>query len=60
LLRRISASATDWLAPGGHVLIEVSEHQLPVATAIFEADGLAASSVHDAGLGATVVIGRRT
>jgi release factor glutamine methyltransferase len=58
LLRRVSAAASEWLAPGGHVLIEVSERQLPVAMAVFEADGLAASSAQDAGLGATVVIGR--
>jgi release factor glutamine methyltransferase len=58
LLRRISAAATDWLVPGGFVLIEVSERQLPVATAIFEADGLAATAVSDDDLAATVVVGR--
>jgi release factor glutamine methyltransferase len=58
LLRRISAEAADWLAPGGHVLIEVSERQLPVAMDVFEADGLVASSARDDDLGATVVIGR--
>jgi release factor glutamine methyltransferase len=57
LLRRISASAADWLAPGGHVLIEVSERQLPAALSVFEADGLSASAAHDDDLGATVVIG---
>ena len=58
LLRRISASAADWLAPGGHVLVEVSDRQLPVAMRVFEDDGLAAGSAHDDDLGATVVIGR--
>jgi release factor glutamine methyltransferase len=58
LLRRISASASDWLAPGGHVLIEVSKRQLPLAMAVFESDGLQASSSSDADLAATVVIGR--
>ena len=58
LLRRISAGASGWLAPGGSVLIEVSERQLPVALAVFEADGLVAGSASDADLGATVVIGR--
>lgn len=58
LLRRISASATHWLVPGGHVLIEVSERQLPLAMGIFEGDGLAASSASNDDLGATVVIGR--
>jgi release factor glutamine methyltransferase len=58
LLRRISAEARDWLVPGGHVLIEVSERQLPAALSVFEADGLAATSASDADLAATVVIGR--
>jgi release factor glutamine methyltransferase len=58
LLRRISAAASDWLVPGGSVLIEVSERQLPAATAIFESDGLVASSAHDDDLDATVVIGQ--
>jgi release factor glutamine methyltransferase len=58
LLRRISASSTDWLVGGGHVLIEVSERQLPHAMAVFEADGLAASSASNQELDATVVIGR--
>ena len=58
LLRRISATATDWLAPGGFVLIEVSERQLPVASAVFEADGLTATAASDDDLAATVVIGR--
>jgi len=58
LLRRISAAAMQWLVPGGHVLIEVSERQLPHAIEIFEADGLRASSAENAELGATVVIGQ--
>lgn len=58
LLRRISASARDWLSPGGHVLIEVGERQLPEAMKAFAGDGLAASSAHNESLGATVVIGR--
>jgi release factor glutamine methyltransferase len=57
-LRRISARAREWLAPGGHLLIEVSERQLPVATAAFGADGLATSSATSPELGACVVIGR--
>lgn len=58
LLRRISAAADDWLAPGGHLLIEVSARQLPSALAVFESDGLATSSASDEELGATVAIGR--
>jgi release factor glutamine methyltransferase len=58
LLRRISGSATDWLTPGGHVLIEVGERQLPDAVGVFRSDGLVVSSARDDDLGATVVVGR--
>lgn len=58
LLRRIAAEAPAWLAPAGHLLIEVSDRQLPVATAVFEAAGLRPGSVHDEELDATVVVGR--
>jgi release factor glutamine methyltransferase len=58
LLRRISAGAREWLSPGGHLLIEVSERQLPTALRVFEGDGLVASSARDDELDATVVIGR--
>jgi release factor glutamine methyltransferase len=58
LLRRISAEAHLWLVPGGYLLIEVSDRQLPVALAAFEADGFTAWSAVDDTLGATVAIGR--
>jgi release factor glutamine methyltransferase len=58
LLRRISAGARDWLVPGGHVLIEVSERQLSLAMGVFSDDGLVASSASNDVLAATVVIGR--
>jgi release factor glutamine methyltransferase len=56
--RRVAAGATQWLAPGGHLLIETSERQAPVALALFESHGLTASIESDEDLGATVVIGR--
>jgi release factor glutamine methyltransferase len=59
LLRRISASAQEWLAPGGHVLIEVSDRQLLLAMEVLEADGLTASWAENDDLAATVVVGRR-
>jgi len=58
LLRRISGSAADWLAPGGHLLIEVSARQSATALGVFETDGLAPSSARDDDVGATVAIGR--
>jgi release factor glutamine methyltransferase len=59
LLRRIAAAAPDWLAPGGHLHIEVSERQLPVALDVFAASGLSPGSATDDDLGAVVAIGRR-
>jgi release factor glutamine methyltransferase len=31
VLRRVSAAAPLWLAPGGHLLVETSERQAPLA-----------------------------
>jgi len=59
VLRRAAAGAPAWLAPGGHLLLEVSADQAPAALAELAAAGLTASAVADDDLGATVVIGRR-
>ena len=55
--RRLAAGARDWLAPGGHLLVETSEEQAPVAAGIFAAAGLPATVVHDEDRNATVVVG---
>ena len=57
--RRVAASAADWLAPGGHLLIETSRGQSPVTAELVIAGGLDARIVRDDELAATVVIGRR-
>lgn len=57
LHRRIAAGAPDWLAPGGSVLIETSEHQATGTAAALAAAGLAARILRDEELEATVVIG---
>jgi release factor glutamine methyltransferase len=57
VLRRVAAGAPDWLVPGGHLLIETSEGQAPLAVSAFAASGLAARVEHSATLNATVVIG---
>lgn len=59
ILRRVSAGAGSWLAPGGHVLVETSEDQSATAVAIFEGDGLAARVISEPEYGATVVVGTR-
>jgi release factor glutamine methyltransferase len=56
--RRVAAAAPRWLAPGGHLLIETSGQQAPVAAAAFTAAGLTARIASDDERGATVVIGR--
>jgi release factor glutamine methyltransferase len=59
VLRRVAAGASGWLAPGGHLLSEISERQVPLAEAALAAGGLSARVVSSADLDATVVIGRR-
>ncbi len=58
VLRRVAAGAAEWLMPGGHLLIETSERQVPSAQAAFVAGGLSARVASSADLDATVVIGR--
>jgi release factor glutamine methyltransferase len=60
VLRRVAAGAPDWLAPGGHLLIETSERQAPEAAAAFADSGLAVQVATSADLEATVVIGTLT
>ncbi len=58
VLRRVAAGAPEWLAPGGHLLIETSERQAPSAEAALATSGLTARVASSADLGATVVIGQ--
>jgi release factor glutamine methyltransferase len=60
VLRRVAAGAPDWLAPGGHLLIETSDRQARTAAAAFEASGLTARVVSSSDLSATVLIGTLT
>ncbi|MFT4218500.1 MAG: putative protein N(5)-glutamine methyltransferase [Micropruina sp.] len=55
--RRIAAAARDWLAPGGRLLIEVSDAQVGPAVALFERAGLLPAAHTDDDLGATAVVG---
>lgn len=56
--RRVAASAREWLAPGGSLLIEASEDQAPATAELMLAGGFAPRIVHDEEIGGTVVIGR--
>jgi release factor glutamine methyltransferase len=59
VVRRVSAAAPGWLAPGGQLLIESSERQAPRAAETFIGDGLIARVASSEELSATVVIGTR-
>ncbi|GAA3743305.1 putative protein N(5)-glutamine methyltransferase [Micromonospora maritima] len=59
VLRRVAAGAAQWLAPGGHVAVEVSAGQAPVLCAVFTAAGLDPTVVRDEEWEATAVTARR-
>ncbi|WP_427134635.1 putative protein N(5)-glutamine methyltransferase [Pseudarthrobacter sp. S9] len=55
--RRVAAAARQWLAPGGHLLIETSRRQAPQTVGIFLRNGLTARVLSSEELDATVVVG---
>ncbi|MCR8630370.1 putative protein N(5)-glutamine methyltransferase [Paenibacillus radicis (ex Xue et al. 2023)] len=57
VLRRVVAAAPLWLAPGGYLLVETSERQVPQTLDIFERSGLIPQVASSDELDATVVIG---
>jgi release factor glutamine methyltransferase len=57
VLRRVIAGAPRWLAPGGHVLVETSVRQAPLAVAAVTAAGLIPRVEHSDDLDATIVVG---
>lgn len=58
--RRVTAQARRWLRPGGHLLIETSDRQVPMTLAAFRAGGLTARVEQSEDWDATVVIGMLT
>jgi release factor glutamine methyltransferase len=57
--RRVAGCAARWLRPGGHLLIETSEHQGPLTARAMRDGGLSARVDESAELYATVVTGTR-
>ncbi|MCG5219972.1 putative protein N(5)-glutamine methyltransferase [Streptosporangium sp. KLBMP 9127] len=57
VVRRVIDAAPLWLAPGGHVLVETSEHQAPQTVEAVARNGLTARVAGSDELNATVVIG---
>ncbi|WP_106401754.1 putative protein N(5)-glutamine methyltransferase [Actinocorallia populi] len=59
VLRRVSREAPEWLAPGGHLLVEVSGRQCGRAVEVLAAGGLVARAVRSKEWGSCVVVGSR-
>ncbi len=59
VLRRAAGEAAGWLAPGGFLIIEVSEEQAPFAADAFRRGGLTAEVFSDDDLYATAIVGRK-
>jgi len=59
VLRRVVTAAPQWLAPGGHLLVETSERQAAQAAEVFAGCGLVPRVASSDELSATVVIGTR-
>ena len=58
LLRRVAAAAPAWLAPGGHLLIEIGESQVDAAVAAYTDAGLDPRVASSEEYFATVLVGR--
>jgi release factor glutamine methyltransferase len=57
--RRVAAGAPRWLAPGGHLLVETSEHQAPLTAAAMAEHGLVPRVRTSEDYHCTVVIGAK-
>jgi len=57
VVRRVAAEARDWLAPGGHLLVEANERQAPPAAEWFARNGLTPRIASSEEFGTTIVIG---
>jgi release factor glutamine methyltransferase len=54
--RRVIAGAPEWLAAGGVLIVETSEHQAPATVALMTAAGFDAHAVHDDELDGTAAV----
>lgn len=57
IVRRVCAAAPRWLAPGGHLVLEVSERQAAATVEALARHGFIPRVARSAELGATVVMG---
>ncbi len=58
--RRIAMAAPEWLAPGGHLLIETGKSQASSAADIFEKNGMTSRIVYSEEYDSTVIIGTKS
>ncbi|GIJ20072.1 putative protein N(5)-glutamine methyltransferase [Micromonospora lutea] len=58
VLRRLAAAAPSWLAPGGHLVVEVGQAQVERFQAVLSEAGLVPSAVRDDASDATAMMGR--
>ncbi|AEB43390.1 putative protein N(5)-glutamine methyltransferase [Micromonospora maris] len=59
VLRRLAADATRWLAPGGHLVVEVGQSQVDLLATVLAEAGLLPSTFRDESLAATAMTARR-
>jgi len=59
VVRRVAAGSLEWLAPGGHLLVETSRRQAQETVEVLVRSGLAAQVTVDDERNATVVSGSR-
>lgn len=57
VLARVAVAAGEWLAPGGSLLVETAEEQVPAALRLLIGAGLSARVAADDEVGATVMVG---
>ena len=57
IVRRVATGAPEWLAPGGHLLVETSVRQAPAVVEMIAGHDLTPRAVSSADLGAAVVCG---
>ena len=58
VVRRLAGQATAWLAPGGHLLVDLGQSQAAIAVAVLADAGFSARVTSDDDLGATLVVAR--
>ncbi|MDG4792586.1 putative protein N(5)-glutamine methyltransferase [Micromonospora sp. WMMD1082] len=59
VLRRLAAAAPGWLAPGGHLVVEIGEAQVDEFRTVLSEAGLVPTVVRDDALGATAMTAHR-